>query len=173
MKQTIDLIYRRTPSGQALTDSEGNPVRVEEILSRLYRIQEGHLVLVRLRADDGRHERMPFDMETLRSIQSRRIRGACATEGGVKVNVYNSNIRGEWPVLGATWDGIGLRWDAEGNPDNGDPAFRLCLLREVEPDEDFLEETPDSPAAPEGNDPGDPAPEEDGKDPEPEETTGD
>ena len=151
MKQTIDLIYRRTPSGQALTDTEGNPVRVEEILSRIYRIPEGHLVLVRLRSDDGRHEKIPFELDTLRSIQSHRIRGAFATAGGVKVNVYNSSIKGEWPILGATWDGVGLRWDAEGNPDNGDPAYRLTLLREVEPDEDFLEERTDSSSTSEEN----------------------
>jgi len=140
MKQTIDLIYRRSPSGQVLTDADGSPVRVEDILSRIYRIPEGHLVLVRLRADDGRHEPLEFDMETLRAIQGHKIRGAFATEGGAKVNIYNSSIRGDWPILGATWDGIGLRWDERGNPDNGDPSFRLRLLSEVDPDPDFLEE---------------------------------
>ncbi len=149
MKQTIDLIYRRSPSGQVLTDADGNPVRVEDILSRIYRIPEGHLILVRLRADDGRHEPLEFDMETLRAIQGHKIRGAFATEGGAKVNIYNSSIRGDWPILGATWDGIGLRWDERGNPDNGDTSCRLRLLREVEPETDFLEEG--IPGAEDGN----------------------
>ena len=139
MKQTIDLIYRRSASGQILTDREGTPVRIEDILSKIYHVDEGRLVLVRLRADDGRHEPLAFDIETLRSIQGRKLRGAFATEGGQKVNVYNSRLKGPWPILGATWDGIGLRWDAEGNPDNGDPKYRLCLLKEVDPDGVFLE----------------------------------
>ena len=75
MKQTIDLIYRRTATGQSLCDKEGNPVRVEEILSRVYRLKPGRIALVRLRADDGMHERLDFDMETLRAIQGRKIRG--------------------------------------------------------------------------------------------------
>ena len=145
MKQTIDLIYKRTPTGPALTDKEGCAVRVEDILSRIYRLEQGRRVLVRLRADDGRHEPLEFNMETVRAIQSYKIRGAFSTEGGQKVNVYNSNIKGEWPILGATWDGVGLRWDAEGNPDNGDPRYRLVLLGEVEADEAFRERGTEEP----------------------------
>ena len=147
MKQTIDLIYKRTPTGPALTDKEGCAVRVEDILSRIYRLELGRRVLVRLRADDGRHEPLEFNMETVRAIQSYKIRGAFSTEGGQKVNVYNSNIKGEWPILGATWDGVGLRWDAEGNPDNGDPRYRLVLLGEVEADEAFRESGTEEPAS--------------------------
>ena len=146
MKQTIDLIYKRTPTGPALTDKEGCAVRVEDILSRIYRLEQGRRVLVRLRADDGRHEPLEFNMETVRAIQSYKIRGAFSTEGGQKVNIYNSNIKGEWPILGATWDGVGLRWDAEGNPDNGDPRYRLVLLGEVEADEAFRESGTEEPA---------------------------
>ena len=147
MKQTIDLIYKRTATGPALTDKYGCAVRVEEILSKIYRLAEGRRVLVRLKADDGRHEPLEFDLETLRAIQGRKIRGAFSTEGGQKVNVYNSNLKGDWPILGATWDGIGLRWDAEGNPDNGDSRYRLVLLGEVESDDVFREPGTEEPAA--------------------------
>lgn len=142
MKQTIDLIYRRTATGQSLCDKEGNPVRVEEILSRVYRLKPGRIALVRLRADDGMHERLDFDMETLRAIQGRKIKGAFSTRAGQKVSIYNSSLKGPWPIIGATCDGIGLRWDADGNPDNGDPGCRLCLFKETEPDTAFLDSHP-------------------------------
>ena len=52
MKQTIDLIYKRTSASPARTDKEGCDVRVEDILSKIYRLAEGSRFLVRLKADD-------------------------------------------------------------------------------------------------------------------------
>lgn len=52
MKQTIDLIFKHTSTGPARTDKEGCAVRVEDILSKIYRLAEGRRVLVRIKADD-------------------------------------------------------------------------------------------------------------------------
>lgn len=141
MKQTIDLIFKRTDAGCVFTDRDGVPVRPEEVLGKIYAPRKGSVVLVRLKADDGRHEPLPFSLETLRAVQGHRVKGAFSTRGGQKVNVYTSNIKGDWPVMGSTWDGTGLRWDAEGNPDNGDPRCALCILGETEPPAEFLEDT--------------------------------
>ena len=73
------------------------------------------------------------------------------------MTVYNSNLKGDWPILGATWDGVGLRWDADGNPDNGDSRYRLVLLGEVEPDDVFREPGTEEPAASETEEEQEPA----------------
>ena len=56
MKQTMDLIYKRTSTGPARTEKEGCAMCVEDILSKIYRLAEGRRVLVRLKAVDAFRE---------------------------------------------------------------------------------------------------------------------
>mgnify|MGYP006872980222 CR=1 FL=1 len=129
MRIQCDFLYAVIDGRRSLFDAGGNPVSLDTILKQ-FSPTEDNGVPVRLIADDGRHDEIPFDLAVARSIIGQKKRAFFCTSDGRKVTVYSASALGDFPVVGLDPTGHPCLWDKSGTPKDEDPTLQLVIQEE-------------------------------------------
>lgn len=143
MRIQCDFMYMTMNGQRGLFDAAGNRVSLDNLLKQ-FKPTEDNPVPVRIIADDGRSQALPFDIATAKLIVGQRKKAYFCLEDGRKVTVYNVSAAGKYPVIGMDTIGRPCLWDRNGLPENGDESLRLWIQEEVDtPPEAAEEEQPE------------------------------
>ena len=132
MRIKCDFLYAVIDGRRGLYDANGNIVSLDNLLKQFHPDKDAG-VPVRIIADDGRHDEVPFDLATAKSIVGQKKRAFFCTDDGRKATVYSVSAVGEYPVIGLDPTGRPCLWDKNGFPENGVESLRLYIQEEVEP----------------------------------------
>lgn len=115
-------------------DANGKEVRPEAAICDKYNFRAEDKPKMIIVIDDGKHkEEENFNIETLRGIVSRKIAGYVSTLGGLKAKIYDANLNGEFPIIGAHPEKTGeiMRWNSEGKAECGDDRLSLLCYTKI------------------------------------------
>ena len=135
MKLQKKLIYTVKDGKKGFFNENLEPVRIDDLMSR-FRINNEAQVYVLLRADDGRDEIIPFDIEIAKKIflpnSSERKTCQIITVEGLPVKIYTTKANGDWPVVGLDPDDNPSLWNEKGEHQSGKESLRLAIQKETE-----------------------------------------
>lgn len=134
MRIQINLMYVLHNGKRGLYDENGLPVSLDTLLKQFHPT-EGAGVPIRLIADDGRHQEIPFDLATAKTIVGQKMKAYFSIPDGRKVTVYCADAKGDYPILGRDPSGYPCTWDRNGIPSDGNLSMRLLIHTETAEDE--------------------------------------
>lgn len=132
MRIKCDFLYAVIDGRRGLYDANGNLVSLDSLLKQFHPEKDSG-VPVRIIADDGRHDEVPFDLATAKAIVGQKKRAFFCTDDGRKATVYSVSAVGDYPVVGLDPTGRPCLWDKNGFPDNRIESLRLYIQEEIEP----------------------------------------
>ncbi len=137
MKIQKKLIYAVKDGKKAFFNENNEQVRIEDLMSR-FRIDDVTPVYVLLRADDGREDVIPFDIEIAKKMflpaSAERKMYQLITMEGLPVKVYTTKAAGDYPIVGLDPDDNPSLWNEKGEHKSGKESLRLVIQRNAEKD---------------------------------------
>lgn len=129
--RTIDFIYtQRDSAGIIFIDRQGNEIDPEKQLEETLREvgkDTQYETEIRLTADDKRHKEIPFDIKEAGKLIVNRKKGKMTDAAYLPVNVYSTNAKGDYPIMGKLYDKTPMFWSKEGKASDGNPEHDLKI----------------------------------------------